>query len=209
MDIYRATNTTNGKFYIGSTKNFKKRKNTHLKSNESYPFQRALRKNPEVFEWEVWSDDSEEPVMEQALLDMWYGTEQCYNLNPHADRPPSRKGEVVSGETRKKISGANRGRKHSTETKEKIGTSVSGDKNGSFGKTGPLNSSHETRREKHPASKRIEVTYPDESVHVFLCLAYAAEALGISKASVGEAARKSHTKTKGSLTGYSFRYLPS
>ena len=93
METYIATNTTNGKFYIGSTKNFKRRKKAHLSSKESYPFQNALRKDPEAFEWEVWSDDSGEPILEQALLDMWYGKECCYNLNQFADRGPDRTGQ--------------------------------------------------------------------------------------------------------------------
>jgi group I intron endonuclease len=208
MDTYKATNTVNGKFYVGSTNNFEWRKYCHLNQKKNYPFQNALRKNPSAFEWEVWTDDSDEPILEQALLDMWFGTEQCYNLNPIASRPPSQKGKVASEESRKKMSEAGRGRKHSTETKGKISVSVSGEKNGGFGKTGSLNSSYGTRREKHPASKKVEVTHPDGSSQVFSCLVYAAEALGVSKASVGEAARKNHTKTKGSLTGYSFRYLP-
>jgi hypothetical protein len=86
MDTYRATNTTNGKFYIGSTTNFERRKYEHLRSIENLPFQSALRRNPEAFEWEVWSDDSDEPILEQALLDMWFGRECCYNLNSQADR---------------------------------------------------------------------------------------------------------------------------
>lgn len=88
MDTYKATNTTNGKFYIGSTTNFEKRKREHLRSDKNYPFQNALRKNPDAFEWEVWSDDSDEPILEQALLDMWFGKECCYNLNPSAKHPP-------------------------------------------------------------------------------------------------------------------------
>jgi predicted GIY-YIG superfamily endonuclease len=86
---YKATNTLNGKFYIGSTRDFEARKKGHLSSRHNYPFQNALRKNPEAFVWEVWSDDSDEPILEQALLDMWYGKEQCYNLNPIANRPPN------------------------------------------------------------------------------------------------------------------------
>ena len=93
MDTYKATNTTNGKFYIGSTTNFEKRKKAHLRSKEPYPFQNALRKNPEAFEWEVWSDDCDDPVLEQALLDMWYGKECCYNLSQFADRGPDRTGK--------------------------------------------------------------------------------------------------------------------
>lgn len=88
MDTYRAINTKNGKFYIGSTTNFGKRKQEHLKSRENLPFQNALRKDPSAFEWEVHSDSSDEPVLEQALLDMWFGTEMCYNINPFASRPP-------------------------------------------------------------------------------------------------------------------------
>jgi hypothetical protein len=88
MDTYKATNTTNGKFYIGSTTNFEKRKKAHLRSKEPYPFQNALRRNPEAFEWECWTDDCEDSVLEQALLDMWFGCGQCYNLNPSAKHPP-------------------------------------------------------------------------------------------------------------------------
>ncbi len=87
MFTYKATNTLNGKFYIGSTKDFEKRKKDHLTSRLNYPFQNALRKNPESFIWEVVEDDSGEPVLEQSLLDMWFGTEMCYNLCPHACRP--------------------------------------------------------------------------------------------------------------------------
>lgn len=89
MDTYRSTNTLNGKFYIGSTTDFERRKKSHLSSKENYPFQNALRKNPDAFVWEVWTDDSDEPILEQALLDMWFGKEQCYNLNPVAGRPPN------------------------------------------------------------------------------------------------------------------------
>jgi hypothetical protein len=88
MDTYKATNTKNGKFYIGSTTNFERRKKGHLRSRENYPFQNALRKNPEVFEWECWTDEYNEPILEQALLDMWFGKECCYNLNPSAQHPP-------------------------------------------------------------------------------------------------------------------------
>ena len=86
MDTYVATNTSNGKFYIGSTRDFERRKKGHLKSKCNYPFQNALRNNPDAFEWEVWSDDSNEPILEQALLDMWFGKECCYNLSSLANR---------------------------------------------------------------------------------------------------------------------------
>ena len=86
MDTYIATNTSNGKFYIGSTQDFERRKKSHLKSKCNYPFQNSLRNNPEVFEWKVWSDSYNEPILEQALLDMWFGKECCYNLSSLANR---------------------------------------------------------------------------------------------------------------------------
>jgi hypothetical protein len=111
MDTYKATNTTNGRFYIGSTKDFEKRKKQHLKSSKKLPFQNALRKNPEAFEWEVWTDDSDEPILEQTLLDMWFGCEQCYNLNPFASRPPSRAGISQSKGHKEKLSRVRKGSK--------------------------------------------------------------------------------------------------
>lgn len=104
MDTYKATNTENGRFYIGSTTNFERRKIEHLTCTENYPFQNALRKNPDAFEWEVWSDISDEPILEQALLDMWFGKECCYNLNPSASRPPSWEGKRHKESTRQKQS---------------------------------------------------------------------------------------------------------
>jgi group I intron endonuclease len=103
MITYKATNTRNGKFYIGSAVDFDKRKQQHLRSALNYPFQNALRQSPDSFEWEIVEDDSDEPILEQALLDMWFGTEMCYNLNPRADRPPSWKGKSHKVETLEKM----------------------------------------------------------------------------------------------------------
>jgi hypothetical protein len=102
MITYKAINTLNGKFYIGSTHDFERRKKDHLRSSLKYPFQNALRKNPEAFEWEYVEDDCDEPLLEQALLDIWHGKEQCYNLNPVAKHPPRnpealRRGGLTAG----------------------------------------------------------------------------------------------------------------
>jgi predicted GIY-YIG superfamily endonuclease len=84
MITYLARNTRNGKFYIGSTKNFANRKKEHLANKGNFPFHRALRANPDDFEWETFEDQSEGRELEQALLDMFFGTEMCYNLCPSA-----------------------------------------------------------------------------------------------------------------------------
>jgi predicted GIY-YIG superfamily endonuclease len=84
MITYLARNTRNGKFYIGSTKNFANRKKEHLANKGNFPFHRALRANPDDFEWETFEDQSEGRELEQALLDTFFGTEMCYNLCPSA-----------------------------------------------------------------------------------------------------------------------------
>ena len=118
MITYRATNTLTGKFYIGSTSNFERRKKEHLNSTVKWPFQNALRKNPNVWEWEVWEDGSDDPILEQALLDMWVGKEFCYNICPIANRAMA--GRKHKEESKKKMSVANTGKKHTEEAKKKI-----------------------------------------------------------------------------------------
>jgi group I intron endonuclease len=131
VDTYKATNTANGRFYIGSTTNFSRRKTEHLECEENYPFQNALRKNPEAFEWEVWSDDSSEPILEQALLDMWFGKECCYNLNPSSQHPPSWSGKNHKQETRNKqsTSARNRWERMSEKEREQYSLRFAGEKN--------------------------------------------------------------------------------
>ena len=127
MFTYRAINTLNGKFYIGSTTNFESRKKQHLKDKRvRAPFQNALRKNPEAFIWEVEQDHLDEPILEQALLDMWFGCGQCYNLNPSAKHPPSHKGKVRSAEFKKNVSESLTGRVRSPEHSENISISKKG-----------------------------------------------------------------------------------
>ena len=94
MNTYRATNTLNGKFYIGSTKDFEYRKYQHLRSKETYPFQTDLRKNPEAFVWEVYVDDLDTNEHEVRLLREFFFDVRCYNLNSCAERPPSQKGRT-------------------------------------------------------------------------------------------------------------------
>jgi group I intron endonuclease len=60
---------------------------------------------------------------EQILLDLVYGKEGCYNLNPIAN---SFSGRKHSDATKQRLSELAKGRKHSQETKEKMRSSHTG-----------------------------------------------------------------------------------
>ena len=88
VTTYKATNQKNGKWYVGSTTtSLGRRKREHLNSSAHLPFHNALRKDPTAFVWEVLDETEEEVVTrshEQYVLDGWWGTEYCYNVNPKA-----------------------------------------------------------------------------------------------------------------------------
>jgi len=199
MDTYKATNTTNGKFYIGSTTNFNRRKEEHLRSKESYPFQNALRKKPGAFEWEVWSDNCDEPVLEQALLDMWCGKEQCYNLNSQASRPPSSKGKTRSPETRASISATLMGHSVSGEAREKMSLSAQN--------RTPCEAFLKTQKAdktggKNPAAKAIVLIHPDGAEELFDSMAEACRKYGLNDSHLSSCAKGKRKRHKG----YTARY---
>ena len=85
MITYRATNKKNGKWYVGSAVDWERRKKEHLKSKQKSPFHNALRKNPDIFTWEILEEDNrEDRLAEQLILDVWFGSEYCYNLSSSA-----------------------------------------------------------------------------------------------------------------------------
>lgn len=83
---YLATNQTNGKWYVGSTvRDLKRRKNEHEWSNSKDAFHRSLRNNPNKFVWEVLSEvEGLDRSHEQDILNVFYGSEFCYNLSSEA-----------------------------------------------------------------------------------------------------------------------------
>ena len=179
MITYIATNTKTGKFYIGSTKNFERRKSQHLKRKVKWPFQSSLRKNPEDFIWHVVEDSLDEPRFEQILLDMYFGTELCYNLSPKADLPPGFKGG-----------------KHTEEHKR----SITGENNPRFGVpgiTGALN----------PLSKAIIAIQPDGTELHFGSIQEAARELGINNSSLcSKYLKTGNSPTRGKFKDWRFIY---
>lgn len=105
MFTYAGINLTNKKFQIGSTTDFDRRYSQHLKSKDNPEFHNALRKNPSNFYWFISENDGlDDRSEEQYYLDFHFGSSWCYNLNPFANEPPSRKGEVWTEDSKNAFS---------------------------------------------------------------------------------------------------------
>lgn len=123
MITYRAVNTKNGKWYVGSTLNFQQRKRDHLSSKLKTPFYNALRKNPELFVWEILEeDDRDDRQAEQIILDVWVGTEFCYNISTSSsgfNSETARKAALSRTDEGKRAGGKVSGPKLGKATQEK------------------------------------------------------------------------------------------
>ena len=128
--IYKATNTINGKSYIGFDSNWPDRQKAHktssktVSSNFSCPhFHRALKKYGFAsFSWEVLyqNDDKDHTLktMEPFYIEK-YNTflGEGYNMTSGGE---GTFGVKPSPETRQKLSIAAQGKTHSPETRQKI-----------------------------------------------------------------------------------------
>jgi group I intron endonuclease len=140
--IYRITNTVNGKCYIGSAVNLKKRKQQHFSgSNTNKVLKRAMKKyGPENFTFEVLEECTTREMLslEQLNIDLHRvvkGWENLYNICPTAG---SSLGVKRTVETRKKVSRAARerladptnnpmyGKQHTEDTKQKMSEAQKG-----------------------------------------------------------------------------------
>ena len=125
MGIYKITNMVNGKVYIGQSTQLSKRLYNHrnaLKNNyhSNHHLQNAYNKYGETFQIEVimYCDNKEKlDYLERYYISYYdsmnpqkgYNKEDGGNLNKHH-----------SGETKKKISEAQKGKHHSEETRIKM-----------------------------------------------------------------------------------------
>lgn len=159
---------------MGSTADFEKRQKGHLNSNENYPFQNSLRKNPENFYWVVSEDDGlttrEE---EQYYLNFYHGTMWCYNHNPSASAPPSPKGRTWKWCDSKK-----RG--------------IQGSGNHRYGKLGSQKQKDSLPKGgNHPMATPIILTHPDGKEEFFsyltaACKKYNLQQPNLRKVALGE-----------------------
>lgn len=103
MITYAAINLSHPrkKFQVGSTTDFDRRYSQHLKSNDNPEFHNSLREGSDQYYWiQSLDDGSDDRSEEQYYLDFYYGTVWCYNSNPNAEAPPSRKGKTWSEESK-------------------------------------------------------------------------------------------------------------
>lgn len=140
--IYRITNLSNGRIYIGSAKPFKRRWNRHCNAlnqgrHKNHYLQADFNKcGSDVFVFnvlEVVEGTKEERLArEQIYLDLYHDDcQQCYNMckiagstEGYRHSPESKaliaaasKGHNTSAEHRAKISAANKGRLHTSKAK--------------------------------------------------------------------------------------------
>lgn len=139
--IYRIINTKNGRFYIGSTSNFEKRKYCHFKELQKNIHANGFLQNDfnrcgiEQFEMEILIEVPTENQfkIEQEILDEVFDNKVlCYNINPIVCVPPSRKGSVASEESKRKMSLSAIGKPKSEETKARMAASKLGKKRKPF-----------------------------------------------------------------------------
>lgn len=127
--IYMIRNQINNKIYIGSAVNGRKRKNEHFTALRSHKhpnrhLQNAFNKYGEKqFNFEILQiiNDKQNLIeQEQYWMDIYYPE---YNIAPKAG---SCLGMECSKETKRKISEARNGKKHSEESNKKLSESLKG-----------------------------------------------------------------------------------
>ena len=125
--IYQIRNKVNGKLYIGSSGNLKKREYDHFrhlknKKHENSHLQYAFDKYGEdsfVFDIIFLCSLENRLYYEQKYLD-YYGVDNLYNINGEACRPPSHKGIKKSEETKRKMSNAQKRRNLSEDDRFRL-----------------------------------------------------------------------------------------
>lgn len=231
--IYRITNKLNGKFYIGSTSNMRKRMREHMSNlrrgiHVNDHLQHAFDKyGEENFAFEVYEyvkniDDL--LTVEQRVLDDLkpYDDEVGYNISEYAysyrvfgeDNPHY--GVPKSEEHKRKIRESLLGHKHSEETKRKISKAVKGKNTGkdhwSYGKE--RTKKHRERfsasmkgkfaGSKNPSARKVvQLTKEGSFVKVFETMKDAQASTGAHPANITNCC-KGKRKTTG---GYKWMYL--
>lgn len=146
--IYGIINLKNGKFYVGSSTDIKKRWKQHIdnlrRDNHCNPHLQAAwhkygRGAFSLYILERVESEGDLISREQHHIDRAFEAGNTYNLAHYANKPPSRKGKTLSVEVCQRISVAQKGRvpwnvgrkvgPHSEETRRKISKALKGKQN--------------------------------------------------------------------------------
>lgn len=123
MLIYKVENTLNGKVYIGKTvKSLKDRRYSHLnsvKNGSNTIFHNSIRKNgKESFKWSVLTETDNESklnALEKFYITVYRKMGTVYNMT---DGGEGSTGMIFSEESKRKMSAAQKGKKHKPLTEE-------------------------------------------------------------------------------------------
>ena len=136
--IYKATNKTNGKIYIGQTTKSLKRRIKYHKYNSKKTdnhFMRAVKKyGTSGFDWKIICDDILKEYLDEYeifYIDFYSSYKYYYNSDLGGKGV---RGYKYSAKDRKKISDGRKGKKLSEETKRKISKALTGRKRPPFSK---------------------------------------------------------------------------
>lgn len=136
--IYKIVNKLNGKYYVGRTKNFKKRwydhrkrlrNNYHINNHLQCAWNKYGESNfdfviVEILDTNLCHRETEQKYINQFIEDRKNRINNCYNISDSSDGPlllgnkNGMFGRTHSEETKKKISKLNKGKQHSEETKK-------------------------------------------------------------------------------------------
>lgn len=175
--IYKIVNTINGRFYIGSSDDIKRRWSQHRallrnSHHENEYLQNAWNKHGEnAFEFIIIK---RVPVDNLLRLEQKY-LEKCnrdvsYNLTFNSTSPM--KGVFHSAQTKRKISRANKGRKMSLKNRKNLSLKMkgkySGRKNPMYGtnrsgKNNPMFGKNHTQKTKNKISLSLKKSYENRS----------------------------------------------
>lgn len=221
--IYRITNTVDEKVYIGKTNNtFISRYGTkwwERTANRSL-LTDVARLGPQAFSVEIYADNlSPAELVEMEAFLIWSHN----SLHPHGYNMIRRGAShmAISAETRARLSAAQLGRRHSDETRRKIGLASKGRKSRCAGV--PKSAEHRAKiaagrvGKKWTMEQRLAVTGSNSQfrkgveqfdlasgqiIGRFACIADASRALGLDESSIIRVCKQ----RKRSCGGFGWRY---
>ena len=137
--IYEIRNNLNGKVYVGSSIDIERRWTEHRRAlrngqHQNVHLQRSWAKYGEdAFVFSILELVESDTLVstEQRYLDDYFG-DDCYNMGQSAAAPM--RGRTHTGQARRKMSKAGKGRKFSKEHKRKISEAMMGELNHMWGK---------------------------------------------------------------------------